>query len=91
MNTNINNVWANIVKHRGKTFWQKNGKPFTYVVKNNYIIVNEIKSANISKANIEKALLIQNPSPKKIRDSKIWAQSCVYGIITDNRIKNTIN
>ncbi len=91
MNTNINTVWENVVKYQGETFFTKSGKPFTYVVKNEHIYVNEVKSATINKANIAKALLMENPSPQKIRDSKIWAQSCVYGIITDNRIKNPAN
>ena len=86
MNTNINNVWANIVKHQGEKFHIKGGASFTYVVKKDYIIVNEIKGGNIPKKHIEKALSIKNPTPGKFSTNNIWSPSYVYGLITDKRI-----
>lgn len=56
---------------------------YRYVVKDNYILVNDDPLRRISKANFEKALEIVNPTPSKIN---LRGQSYIYGIITDNRI-----
>ena len=81
----IDKVWANICKHEGETFYtQKRKKPFTYVVKDNYIVINnDARRGRITIENIEKSLLIANPIPAKIGG---WAPSYVCGIITDSRI-----
>ena len=85
---NINVVWSNIVKYENETFTTKTGKNFVYVVYGEYILVNDDKRRKITKDNIEKALLIKNPTPQKIAQEGIWANSYIYGIITDNRIKS---
>ena len=56
---------------------------YKYVVKDNYILVNDDPRRRITKANFEKALEIANPTPSKIN---LRGQSYMYGIITDNRI-----
>ena len=82
----INKVWANIRKHEGETFFtQKRKKPYTYVVKDDYIVINHnVRRGKITKEMLEKALLIENPIPSKIGG---WAPSYICGIITDCRIK----
>ena len=83
----IERVWANICKHEGEIFLTSVRKiKYTYVVKNDYIIVNNGKSKRITKAAIEKALNIENLTRAKIAEEGIWWSSYVYGIITDNRI-----
>ena len=81
----IDKVWANICKYEGETFHtQKRKIPFTYVVKDNYIIVNnDARRGRITIENIEKSLLIANPIPAKISG---WAPSYICAIITDIRI-----
>ena len=32
-------VWKNILLHAGETFYTKTGKPFTYHLRNNYIVL----------------------------------------------------
>ena len=81
----IDRIWANICKHEGETFFtQKRKKPYTYVIKDNFIIINNnAKRGRITKEMLESALLIENPIPSKIGG---WAPSYICGIITDRRI-----
>ena len=82
-------VWANIRKHEGETFLTVSRKlPYTYVVINDYILVNNDKRRKITKSAIEKALQLKNPTPSDIQQEKIWGPSYVCGIITDTRIIN---
>ena len=82
----IDRVWANIRKHEGEIFYtQKRKTPYTYVIKDEYIVINNnAKRGRITKERVASALLIQNPIPSKIGG---WAPSYIYGIITDSRIK----
>ena len=88
---NIDKVWANICECEGETFFTTSRKkPYTYVVKDNYILVNNDIRRKITKAAIEKALTLINPTPSKIQKENIWGPSYVCGIITDSRIKSSI-
>ena len=83
----IDRVWGNICKSEGETFFTISRKtPYTYVVKDNYILVNNDIRRKITKAALEKALTLINPTPSKIQKEKIWGPSYVCGIITDIRI-----
>ena len=81
----IDKVWANICKHEGETFFtQKRKTPYKYVIKNDYIVINNnAKRGRITREMLENALLIENPTPSKISG---WAPSYICGIITDSRI-----
>ena len=89
MYKNIDTVWANIITHQNENFFTIKGKSYTYTVKDNYLLVNNDKRRRITKCALAKAILINNPTPSKIEAEGIWGPSYVYGIITDNRIKNT--
>lgn len=91
MNKRIDIVWANILRHESETFRTIRGISYTYVVKNDFILINNDPKRRITKEKIEKSLLIENPSPSKIEAEGIWGPSYVYGIITDDRIRNTSN
>ena len=47
----IDKVWANICKHEGETFFtQKSKKPYTYVIKDDYIVIsNNVRRGRITK------------------------------------------
>ena len=79
----IEKVWANIRKHEGEVFYTVRNIEYTYVFKDNYILINNDLRRRISIANIEKALQIDNPTPSKIN---MRCQSYICGIITDSRI-----
>ena len=83
---NIDKVWANICKNEGEIFFtSKRKKPYTYVIKDDYIVINNnAKRGRITKEMLASALLIDNPVPSKIGG---WAPSYICGIITDSRIK----
>ena len=83
---NIDKVWANICKHEGEIFFtSKRKKAYTYVIKDDYIVINNnAKRGRITKEMLANALLIDNPVPSKIGG---WAPSYICGIITDSRIK----
>ncbi len=82
---NIEKVWANICKHEGEIFYTvARKKAYTYVVKDDYIIINSNnRRGRINKKMLENALSIENVSPAKIGG---WAPSYICGIITDSRI-----
>ena len=84
---NIDKVWANICKHEGDVFHTATNKGYTYVVKDNYILINNDSRRKITRTNLSKALEIQNPTCSKIGNAGIWGPSYVYGVITDDRIK----
>ena len=83
---NIDHVWANICKHEGEVFHTVRNIEYTYVVKDNCILINNDVRRKIKKVAIEKALSIENPTPYKIQMANIWGPSYIYGIITDSRI-----
>ena len=85
-NNNIERVWANICKCEGKVFCTVTNVKYSYVVKNNYILVNNDPRRRITKSNLAKALEIENPTYTKIANEKIWGPSYVLGIIMDERI-----
>lgn len=80
---NIHDVWANICKYEGEAFFTVTNVEYNYVVKDNYILINNDLRRKITKAYIEKALEIENPTPSKIN---LRCQSYICGIITDSRI-----
>ena len=83
--TNIDRVWANICKYEGEIFFtQKRKTPYTYMIKNDYIVINNnTRRGRITKEMLKSALLIEDPTPSKIGG---WAPSYICGIITDYRI-----
>ena len=91
MKTTINIVWDNIVKNENEVFHTIRGVPYTYVVKENFVLINNDRKRKITKDAVGKALNIENPTPSKIESEGIWGPSYVYGIITDNRILNSGN
>ena len=82
----IDKVWANICQHEGEVFYTTRKIEYKYVVEENCILINNDPRRKIKKCAIEKALIIENPSPSKIQRENIWGPSYVYGIITDGRI-----
>lgn len=84
---NIDKVWSNICKHEGEIFLTSaRKKKYTYIIQDDYIIVNDGKGKKIKKEGIERALNIQNLTRAKIEEEGIWGSSYVYGILTDERI-----
>ena len=83
---NINIIWANILRNENEIFRTVTGISYTYVVKNGFILINNDRRRRITREEIARALLIENPAPSKIKSEGIWGPSYVYGIITDNRI-----
>ncbi len=84
MNAEI--IWNTIKQLEGETFYTIKGKPFSYIVKNDCLIIQHIKGGRIKKDSIEKALMITNPNTTKIASAGCWGPSYIYGIITDKRI-----
>lgn len=83
---NIDIVWANICKHEGEVFYTVRNIAYSYVVKDNYILINNDSRRKITKINLANALEIQNVTCAKIGYAGIWGPSYIYGIITDSRI-----
>lgn len=83
---NFDQVWDNIVKHEGQTFFTITNLPFTYQIDQNRLITNRTDYP-LSKANFKKAfelLPVQRPGAFS-RD--IRGSSYVYAIFHDRRIR----
>ena len=83
---NIETMWNNIKSNEGEIFRTIRGVEYTYVVAEDYILINNDKKRRITKDSIKTAITINNPSPSKIQKQGIWGPSYVWGIITDKRI-----
>ncbi len=83
---NFEIIWNNIKLCEGETFKTIRGKEYRYVIYSDFLLINDDKKRKIAKGSFEKAMLIENPSPSKIKNEGIWGPSYVYGIITDGRI-----
>ena len=83
----IEEIWSNICKHEGEIFYTVRKIAYTYIVKSDYLLINNDSRRKIKKTSIEKALIIENPTPSKIQKENIWGPSYVCGIIADSRIK----
>ena len=84
---NFQKIWNNIKLCEGETFKTIRGREYKYVVYSDFVLINDDVKRKIAKNSFEKAMLINNPSPSKIKDEGIWGPSYVYGIITDKRIR----
>lgn len=83
---NIETIWNNIKSNEGETFRTIRGVEYTYVVVEDYILINNDKKRRITKDSIKTAITINNPSSSKIQKQGILGPSYVWGIITDKRI-----
>ena len=81
---NIDKVWTNICKHEGDVFYTVRSKAYTYVVKDNYIILSIPSQTRITKSYFEKALEMNVSKPSELN---LRGQAYIFGIITDSRIR----
>ena len=84
---NIETIWKHIRFCEGQAFKTVRGVEYTYLVYDNYLLINDDKRRKITKDSLITALTITNPTPSKIQRENILGPSYVYGIITDKRIK----
>lgn len=76
-------VWEKIVQYAGDEFYTKTGIPFTYHIRNDYIVL-ENTNRTISRQQVEEALNIQS---EKVSDyNKFQGYAYLFGIIHDSRI-----
>ena len=84
---NIETIWHNIKQHEGEIFRTITGVEYRYVVYKDYFLVNDLQSRRITKAMIEKAIALENPTVRKIEAEGCRGPSYIWGIITDRRIR----
>lgn len=85
----INNIWAGIIAHEGKTFRKKQGQEFTFTVKGE-AIVPSTTNWNIPKSSFEKALDYVPLKNVAIIQKICQGPSYVYAILMDQRIRNDL-
>lgn len=86
----INNIWNNIIKHAGETFYTARGLEFAYEVVNDHTIRPYRDGEtrwDLSKNLFEKALAFTSYSGKEFNNA-IIGSSYVRGILEDIRIKD---
>jgi hypothetical protein len=79
-------IWANILKHEGEQFYTVTGKPCSYKISGNQIILLNT-NRNIPRSNIEHALAVVNPTVSKLESMNLQGPSYIMAIITDSRIR----
>jgi len=79
-------IWANIVNHEGEQFYTVTGRPCSYKVSGNQIILLNT-TRNIPRSNIERALEIVNPTVSQFERLNLQGPSYIMAIITDPRIR----
>jgi hypothetical protein len=84
---NIDAIWDRIIAHEGKTFRQKQGQEFTFIVKGD-VIVPSTTNWNIPKSSFEKSLELVPLKNVAIISRMCQGPSYVYGILMDQRIRN---
>ena len=89
---NFEEIWRNIQLYEGEVFKTLRGVEYKYVLYDDYFLINDDKRRRIKKDYIKTAIEIKNPTPSKLGDAGIRGQSYVFGIITDDRIReNEVN
>ena len=76
-------VWKNIFLHAGETFYTKTGKPFTYHLRNNYIVL-ENTNRSIPRKQVEEALMIKSDVVTDY--NRFQGYAYLFGLIHDSRI-----
>ena len=84
---NVDYMWENIKRHSGETFKTVTGIPYDFHVDGEYIRLHNT-NWSIPKKDVENALLVKEPTVSKFKKAGFQGPSYLYGIITDNRIKN---
>ena len=84
---NVDYIWENIKRHSGETFKTVTGIPYDFHVDGEYIRLHNT-NWSIPKKDVENALLVKEPTVSKFKKAGFQGPSYLYGIITDNRIKN---
>lgn len=76
-------VWINILLHAGETFYTKTGKPFTYHLRNDYIVL-ENTNRTIPRKQVEEALIIKSDVVTDY--NRFQGYAYLFGLIHDSRI-----
>lgn len=76
-------VWENIVRNAGNEFFTKTGIPFTYHIRNDYIVLNNT-NRTIPRWQVEEAVNIQSDIVSDY--NKYQGYSYLFGILHDSRI-----
>ena len=79
-------IWANIVNHEGEQFYTVTGRPCSYKISGNQIILLNT-TRNIPRSNIERALEVVNPTVSQFERMNLQGPSYIMAIITDPRIR----
>lgn len=78
-----NAVWLRLKRFAGETFYTKTGVPFTYHIRNDYIIL-ENTNRTIPRKQVDEALTIQS---NKVTDyQKFQGYPYLFGLLHDPRI-----
>lgn len=76
-------VWQTIKNHSGDTFYTKTGIPFSYHIRNEYVVL-ENTNRSIPRKQIEEAITVQSD---KVTDyNKYQGYAYLFGLIHDPRI-----
>lgn len=76
-------VWNNIMLHVGETFYTKTGRPFTYHIRNDYIVL-ENTNRTIPRKQVEEAFTIESDVVTDY--NKYQGYAYLFGLLHDPRI-----
>ena len=79
----IDSVWKKLILHAGEPFLTKTGRPFSYQIRNNYIVLLNTPRT-IPKWQVEEALRIQADTVTAY--GKYQGPAYLYALLHDQRI-----
>lgn len=84
----FNQVWTKIEQYQGEVFHTKRGLPFTYSIRNRYIIPNRARQQLID-SYVEAVWAmgrLEGPGDIRERDRRIRGTTYIWAILHDPRI-----
>ncbi len=79
----MNEIWMKIQKHAGEAFYTKTGVPFSYHIRNDYIVL-ENTNRSIPRKQVEEAAQIQSNTVTDYASFQGYAY--LWGLLHDVRI-----
>ena len=76
-------IWERIKQCAGETFYTKTGVPFTYHIRNDYIVLENTRRS-IPRRQVEEATLIQSNTVTDY--NRFQGYAYLFGLLHDSRI-----
>ena len=84
---NIETIWKHIRFCEGQVFKTVRGVEYTYLVYDNYLLINDDKRRKITKDSLITALTITNPTPSKSKEKTFGVHRMFMELLPISELK----